>query len=212
MIRVGLTGGIASGKSEVAGMLAAKGAAVIYADQVGHEVYRRGSDEYLQVVATFGAEVIGEDGEIDRRRLGAKVFNDTEARQRLQAIVWPAMRRMMEERLNALERQGVPVTVLEAAVLIEADWLPLVGEVWVVEASPEVTRQRLMAYKGLSPAEAEARLSAQLSNEERRRHADVVIDNGGSLEETRRQVDRLWTGLKERAAPAASSRSESDSG
>jgi dephospho-CoA kinase len=212
MIAVGLTGGIASGKSEVAAMLAAKGAAVIYADQIGHEAYRRGTDEYLQIVAAFGADVIGEDGEIDRRRLGEKVFNDPEARQRLQAIVWPAMRRMMEERLAALEREVVPVAVLEAAVLVEADWLPLVDEVWVVEASPEVARQRLMAYKGLSAAEAEARLGAQLTNEERRRHADVVIDNGGSLEDTRRQVDRLWTGLKERAAPAASSRSEGSSG
>jgi dephospho-CoA kinase len=212
MISVGLTGGIASGKSEVAGMLAPKGAAVIYADQIGHEAYRRGTDEYLQVVAAFGAEVIGEGGEIDRRRLGEKVFNDAEARQRLQAIVWPAMRRMMEERLAALEGRAVPVAVLEAAVLIEADWLPLVDEVWVVEASPEVARQRLMAYKGLSAAEAGARLGAQLSNEERRRHADVVIDNGGSLDETRRQVDRLWAGLKERAAAAASSRSEGSSG
>jgi len=212
MITVGLTGGIASGKSEVAAMLAAKGAAVIYADEIGHEAYRRGTDEYLQIVAAFGAEVIGEDGEIDRRRLGAKVFGDPEARQHLQAIVWPAMRRMMGERLAALERQGVPVAVLEAAVLIEADWLPLVDEVWVVEAPPEVARQRLMAYKGLSSAEAEARLGVQLSNEERRRHADVVVDNGGSLEDARRQVDRLWAGLKERAAPVASRRSEDSSG
>jgi dephospho-CoA kinase len=212
MITVGLTGGIASGKSEVAAMLAARGAAVIYADQIGHEAYRRGTDEYLQVVAAFGPEVIGEEGEIDRRRLGQKVFDDAEARQRLEAIVWPAMRRMMEQRLSTLERQGVPVAVLEAAVLIEADWLPLVDEVWVVEAPPEVARQRLMAYKGLSSAEAEARLAAQITNEERRRHADVVIDNGGSLEETRRQVDRLWAGLRERAAPAASGRGESSSG
>jgi dephospho-CoA kinase len=212
MITVGLTGGIASGKSEVAAMLAAKGAAVVYADQIGHEAYRRGTDEYLQIVAAFGAEVMGEDGEIDRRRLGEKVFNDPEARQRLQAIVWPAMRRMMEERLAALDREGAPVAILEAAVLIEADWLPLVDEVWVVEASPTVARRRLMGYKGLSAAEAEARLGAQLTNEERRRHADVVIDNGGSLEDTRRQVDRLWAGLKERAAPAASSRSEGNSG
>jgi len=212
MITVGLTGGIACGKSAVAGMLAAKGAAVIYADLIGHEVYRRGTDEYLQIVAAFGTDVIGSDGEIDRRRLGEKVFNDAEARQRLQAIVWPAMRRMMEERLAVFEGQGAAVTVLEAAVLIEADWLPLVDEVWIVEASPDVARQRLMAYKGLSSAEAEARLSAQLTSEERRRHADVVIDNGGRLEETQRQVDRLWVELKERATAAASSRSEGSSG
>ena len=82
----------------------------------------------------------------------------------------------------------------------------------MVEAPPEVARRRLVAYKGLSAAEAEARLAAQLSNEERRRHADLVIDNGGSLEDTRRQVERLWEGLKERAAPVASSRSEDSSG
>jgi dephospho-CoA kinase len=207
MITVGLTGGIANGKSEVAAMLAEKGAAVIYADQVGHEIYRRGTDGYLQIAAAFGPDVIGEDGEIDRRWLGEKVFNDPEARERLQAIVWPAMRRVMEERLAALEREGAPVAVLEAAVLVEADWLPLVDEVWVVEASPEVARQRLAAYKGLSADEAEARVRAQLSNEERRRHADVVIDNGGVLDETRRQVDRLWARLKERAIPATSDRS-----
>jgi dephospho-CoA kinase len=86
-----------------------------------------------------------------------------------------------------------------------------VDEVWVVEASPDVARQRLMAYKGLSSSEAQARLDAQISSEERGRHADVVIDNGGSLEETRRQVDRLWAGLRERASTAASSRSEGSS-
>jgi len=211
MITVGLTGGIACGKSEVAAMLAAKGASVINADLIGHEVYRRGTDEYLQIVAAFGTDVIGQDGEIDRRRLGAKVFDDPAARERLQAIVWPAMRRMMEERLAEFERQGVQIAALEAAVLIEADWLPLVDEVWVVEASPDVARQRLMAYKGLSSSEAQARLDAQISSEERRRHADVVIDNGGSLEETRRQVERLWAGLRERASTAASSRSEGSS-
>ena len=192
-------------------MLAAKGASVINADLIGHEVYRRGTDEYLQIVAAFGTDVIGQDGEIDRRRLGAKVFDDPAARERLQAIVWPAMRRMMEERLAEFERQGVQIAALEAAVLIEADWLPLVDEVWVVEASPDVARQRLMAYKGLSSSEAQARLDAQISSEERGRHADVVIDNGGGLEETRRQVDRLWAGLRERASTAASSRSEGSS-
>ena len=212
MITVGLTGGIACGKSEVAAMLVAKGAAAINADLIGHEVYRRGTDEYLQIVATFGTDVIGQDGEIDRRRLGEKVFEDAEARQRLQAIVWPAMRRMMEERLAAFERRGAQIAVLEAAVLIEADWLPLVDEVWVVEAPPDVARQRLVAYKGLSSEEAQTRLDAQISSEERRRHADVAIDNGGSLEETRRQVDRLWLELKERATAAVSDRSEGNSG
>lgn len=203
MITVGLTGGFGSGKSAVAEMLAAKGATVMYADQVGHEVYRRGTDEYLQIVAAFGPEFIGEDGEIDRRRLGQTVFADSQARQRLEAVVWPAMRRLMERRLAELEAAGTRVAVLEAALLIEADWLPLVDEVWLVEAPPDVARQRLIQNRGFTSEQAQARLEAQLGNQERRRHADVIIDNGGSLEETRRQVDRLWTKLKERAAVVA---------
>ena len=211
VITIGLTGGFGSGKSAVAEMLAAKGATVIHADQVGHEAYRKGTDEYLQLVATFGPEVIGEDGEIDRRRLGQMVFEDPQARHRLEAIVWPAMRRLMERRLAELETAGTRMAVLEAALLVEADWLPLVDEVWLVEVPLEVARQRLIQDRGFTADQAQARLDAQLSDQERRRHADVVIDNGGSLDETRRQVDRLWAKLKERAAVAAPRRSTGSS-
>lgn len=211
MITIGLTGGVGSGKSVVAELLAAKGAAVIYADQVGHEVYRKGTDEHLQVVATFGPEVMGEDGEIDRRKLGQIVFADPQARQRLEAIVWPGIRRIMERRLAELEKAGTRVALLEAALLIEADWLPLVDEVWLVETPPDVARQRLIQQRGFTAEQAQARLDAQLSNQERRRHADVLIDNSGRVEETKQQVNRLWAKLKERVAVVTSKEAEGHS-
>ena len=198
MITIGLTGGIGSGKSVVAEMLAARGAAVINADQVGHETYRRGTESYLRIVSAFGPEIVGRDGEIDRRSLGRLVFQEPKARRRLESIVWPAMRRMMEDRLDELRAQDASVAVLEAAVLIEADWLSLVDEVWLVSASEAAVRQRLVEIKGLAPEEAEARVKAQLSDDERRRHADVVIENSGTLEELERQVDRLWLELERR--------------
>ncbi|OGO53282.1 MAG: dephospho-CoA kinase [Chloroflexi bacterium RBG_16_68_14] len=200
---IGLTGGIASGKSLVSEQLAERGAIVVNADKVGHEAYRRGTETYRAVVEAFGPEVVGPEGEIDRRALGAKVFADPEARRRLEEIVWPAMRRMMEERLAELRAGGAQVAVLEAALLIEADWLPLVDEVWLVTASPETARRRLMERNGLSPEQAEERLRAQLTNEKRRSYADVIIENDGSLEELRRAVDEAWSKLEARAGEVA---------
>ncbi len=205
MIAIGLTGGIASGKSLVSAMLAEKGVPVVEADKVGHQAYRRGTEAYRLVVEAFGAEVVVADGEIDRRALGARVFGDAQVRRRLEAIVWPAMRDMMAQRLGELRDQDVAVAVLEAAVLIEADWTPLVDEVWVVVVPEEVARERLVRRNGLIPEEATARIRAQLSNEERVQHADAVIDNSGSLEALREQVERAWADLKARL-PASESR------
>ena len=195
---IGLTGGIAGGKSLVARRLAGRGAVVIDVDRLGHESYRAGTEAYRAVIQAFGQEVVAPDGEIDRRTLGAKVFADPEARRRLEEIVWPAIRRLAEERLASLRAEGAGVVVLDAAVLIEADWLPLVDEVWLVEASPETSRRRLMERNGLTAEQAEARLRAQLTNEKRRPYADVVIENDGSLEELRRAVDEAWSKLETR--------------
>lgn len=198
MITIGLTGGIGSGKSLVARMLAEKGAALINADQVGHQSYRKGTPVYQRLVASFGRDILDEDGEIDRRKLGQRVFAEPRERERLNAIVWPEMARMMAQELEALRSQGKPVAVLEAAVLIEAGWRPLADEVWVVLASPRVTRQRLVETKGMSPEQADARIRSQLSNVERRRHADVVIENSRTLEELRQRIEELWQDLQRR--------------
>ena len=195
---IGLTGGIAGGKSLVSQQLVERGAVVIDADKLGHEAYRKGSETFRAVVEAFGEEVVGGDGEIDRKALGAKVFAEPEARRRLEAIVWPAMRSMMEERLAELRAKHTSVAVLEAALLIEADWLPLVDEVWLVTASPETVRQRLAERNGMTAEQAGSRVRAQLSNEERRAYADVVIENDGSLDELQRAVDESWSKLGSR--------------
>ena len=195
---IGLTGGIAGGKSLVSQQLAERGAVVIDADKLGHDAYRKGSETFRAVVEAFGTDVVGGDGEIDRKALGAKVFAEPEARRRLEAIVWPAMRGMMEERLAELRAKNTSVAVLEAALLIEADWLPLVDEVWLVTASPETVRQRLAERNGMTAEQADSRVRAQLSNEERRAYADVVIENDGSLEDLQRAVDESWSKLGSR--------------
>ena len=193
---IGLTGGIASGKSLVSQQLAASGATIIDADKLGHQAYLKGTEAFQAVVEAFGEDVVGADGEIERKSLGAKVFADPSARQRLEAIVWPAIRRLMEEQLAELRAQGTDIVVLEAAVLIEADWLPVVDEVWLVTASPETARRRVMKRNGLTAEQAESRLRAQLTNEKRRPYADVLIENDGTLGELQGAVDAAWSKLE----------------
>lgn len=191
-IIIGLTGGIASGKSVVSQMLAERGAHVIDADKVGHEAYAPGSGCFDAVVGAFGRDIVAADGTIDRKALGGKVFGNPAERKRLEGIVWPWMRETMEGRLAGLRTAGVPVVVLEAAVLIEADWIPLVDQVWVVQVDPAVARARIVSRNGLTPEQADQRIAAQLSNEERARHARVVIDNSSTLEALAERVDAAW--------------------
>jgi len=192
MFVIGLAGGIGTGKSEVARLLRQLGAEVLDADRVGHEVYRPGTEGWRRVVEAFGPEVVGPDGQIDRKRLGSLVFGDPSALARLNAIVHPVMYRIMEERLEAMRRRGVRVAVLDAAILLEAGWRPLVDEVWVVTAPEEVAVERAVRRTGLDPEAIRARLRAQMPQEERIRYADAVIDNSGDLEHLRAQVLTLW--------------------
>ena len=192
---IGLTGGIASGKSVVSQMLAERGALVIDADKVGHEAYRHGSGCYDAVVEAFGKDVVGADGEIDRKALGAKVFAEPALRNRLEGIVWPWMRETMDSRLAKIRAEGTPVVVLEAAVLIEGNWTPLTDQVWVVTVAPEIARQRVMERNGLTAEQADARINAQLTNAERTKHAQVIIDNSGTLDELKQRVNAEWEKL-----------------
>jgi dephospho-CoA kinase len=193
---IGLTGGIGSGKSTVAAMLAGLGARVVDADRIGHEAYRPGSEGFEQVVQAFGRRVVGPDGSIDRRVLGALVFADPEARQRLNAIVHPLIGAEIGRRLAAA-RSGRPQTpiVIEAALLLEAGWRPLVDRVWVVAVGRETAITRVRESRGLSREEVERRLDAQMADAERRRLADVVFENDGTLAALRAQVEEAWRSL-----------------
>jgi dephospho-CoA kinase len=196
---IGLTGGIAAGKSTITEALSAHGAVVIDADKVGHEAYLPGTETHRALVERFGQEIVGPNGEIDRRRLGAIVFADPAQRERLQEIVWPRMKDMMRSKLAALRAEGAQVVVIEAAVLIEAKWTDLVDEVWVVQVPEEVALARLMARNGLSAEDGRARIRSQLSNAERAAHAQVVIDNSGTIAEAQARVDAAWAAMLDRA-------------
>ena len=193
---IGLTGGIASGKSTAARHLDELGASVIDADRLGHRVYEPGSTGFAAVVKAFGDEVVGADGAIDRGVLGGKVFGRPEQLRRLTDIVWPQIRAFAEREIADLaERDPGGVAVLEAAVLLEAGWEDLADEVWVVLVETETAIARLAERNALSREQALARIESQLSNAERRARADVSIENSGTLEELRAQLDREWRRL-----------------
>ncbi len=193
---IGLTGGIGSGKSTVSRFLAELGAVVLDADKVGHEVFKPDTDAWREVVAVFGRQILAPGGEIDRKKLGELVFGKPESLSRLNQIMHPRMYDIVKARFEEYRQQGVGVVVLEAPLLVEAGWTSLVDEVWVVVASEPSVLGRLKGRVGLSREEALARIRSQLSNEERVKHADVVINSDGDLDGLRARVSELWQGLR----------------
>ena len=199
MLVVGLTGSIGTGKSTVAAMLAARGAWVVDADRIGHALQEPGPACHRQIAEAFGAEILEPDGRIDRRRLGARVFADPEARRRLEAIMHPAIWEACEREVRRAEAAGAPFSVVDAALILEAGQRHRFDVIVVVAAPEEVQMQRLAAERGLSEAEVRQRLQSQWSPALKAAHADVVIDNGGDLSATEAQVDRLVEVLQARA-------------
>ena len=196
MTTIGLTGGIASGKSTVAQRLKTLGAQVVDADRLGHRAYAPGTPGFAKVVDAFGREVLVADGTVDRRRLGGKVFGNPAELKKLTDIVWPEIGRLADAEIAA-QRTASPngVVVLEAAVLVEAGWGHGLDEIWVVVVAPDCAVERAVARGGLSADEARARIAAQTTNAERRRLADVVLDNSDSLAHLHAQVDVEWCRL-----------------
>ena len=193
---IGLTGGIASGKSTVAQQLEQLGAHVIDADKLGHNAYVSGSEAFDLVVSVFGGDTVGSDGEIDRKVLGAKVFGNAESLKKLTDIVWPAIKQMAtQEILSVKEQRPEQVIVLEAAVLFEAGWEDIVDEVWSTIVDREVAIERASNRDGTDRSQVEARIDAQISNEERKEKADRLIDNSGSEADLQAQVKQIWNAL-----------------
>lgn len=200
---IGLTGGIASGKSTVTRFFLERGVPVIDADILGHRTYDPGTDTFEAVVRAFGPELVAPDGTIDRKVLGSRVFGKPEELKRLTDIVWPGIRKLASQALAEYEAAGNSVAVLEAAVLFEAGWEDLVDEVWVVVVEPELAVERLGARNGLDPEAARARINSQLSNAERMARADVVIENNSSLEALETRIQEAWNQLQGRLRRAA---------
>lgn len=200
---IGLTGGIASGKSTVARFFRDQEVSVLDADVLGHRTYDPGTDTFAAVVDAFGGDLVAADGTIDRRVLGAKVFGKPDELKRLTDIVWPGIRRLASEALSELETAGNKLAVLEAAVLFEAGWEDLTDEIWVIVAEPELAVERLAARNGLDADAARARIASQLSNAQRTSRADLVIENNRDLDALQARIQEAWEQLQERLRSAA---------
>ena len=189
---IGLTGGIASGKSSVARILERLGATIIDADLLAREAVLPGTSAHQAIVAAFGTEILLPDATIDRKALGRIVFAAPDARRRLEAITHPAIARLAEERLAAARQSGAPAVFYVAPLLIEAGATGRVDDIWVVYADRETQISRLTERDAIRREEAEQRLAAQMSMEEKATYGSAVIDNRGTPEETERQVVALW--------------------
>jgi dephospho-CoA kinase len=200
MLRVGLTGGIASGKSSVAALLRDRDYQVLELDPLGHELLEPGQAAYDEVVREFGKGILGPGDKVDRAKLGEIVFSDAAKRKRLNQILHPRILEVVLQWFSALDRQGGPeLAVAEAALLIEAGFQKELDKVIVCWARPDQQLSRLME-RGLSREQASLRIAAQMPADEKRALADEVIDCSGPFEETERQVDMVFAKLQKAAA------------
>jgi dephospho-CoA kinase len=201
---IGLTGGIASGKSAVAEALRARGAAIVDADLVARQVVEPGQPALADLVARFGSQIVAPDGRLDRKALGEKVFADPTARADLNRITHPRIAAASQAAIARHVQHGAPVVFYEAALLVENKAYEWLDSVIVVAAPPDVQLQRIMARDGLDEAGARARLASQLPLEEKLKHATYVIDNQGDRAALALQIDALWNDLEARYGPLTS--------
>lgn len=201
LLRVGLTGGIGAGKSEVSRRLAAQGAVVIDADAIAHEVVGPGTGGLAEVVAAFGNDVLDPGGQLDRARLGDLVFADPQLRSKLNAIVHPLVAARMRE-LEDTAPAG-SIVVHDVPLIAENNLAGSYDLVVVVDVPTRIQLDRLIRHRGLSRDQAKARIAAQAAREQRLAIASIVVDNSGSLAELDRQVGELWAELRRRLPASA---------
>lgn len=189
---IGITGGIGAGKTELLSYIGKHYKCEIYlADEVAHKVKEPGTDCYRKLLALLGTDILSEDGQIDRRRMADRIFSSPELLEETNKILHPAVRVYLLERLQEARRSGeTELFFVEAALLVECGYGNLVDEMWYVYADQEVRRARLRASRGYSRERIDGIMSKQLSDEQFRESCDFIIDNSGSLEDSRRQIDR----------------------
>lgn len=197
-LTIGLTGGIASGKSTVTEMIRGLGIPVIDADQIARDVVKAGEEAYEQIIQTFGQDILQENGEIDRAKLGAIVFYNEQERKKLNAIVHPAVRRRMLAEKEAYVQKGAKTIVLDIPLLFESELTHFIDKIIVVYVDDDIQLERLMKRNGFSKEEALARIRSQLPLHEKVKKADAVINNNGTIEETKQQLLQIlkeWNAL-----------------
>tara|TARA_Y100001970_G_C14223885_1_gene854371 strand:+ start:2104 stop:2709 length:606 start_codon:yes stop_codon:yes gene_type:complete len=192
MFVIGLIGGIGSGKSSVSAILQSLGIEIIDADKVGHEAYTPNSEGWKKVISVFGQDIVGPENEIDRKKLGGIVFSDPSEMEKLNKLMHPIIHNLVEEKIKLLSNQGVKVVVLEAAILIEANWQDLTDEIWLAKSNQEVVIERVQLRNNFTREEIIKRIQSQMSNDEREKHSDIVIDNNGTIEQLEKKVKTLW--------------------
>ncbi len=192
----GLTGGIASGKSTVAGFLREAGVPVIDADKLGHLVLEKGGEAYKPVVEAFGADILNEDGEIDRQLLGAKVFDNSDHRTKLEAITHPAIARLAQTGMEMIAERGEPLACYEAALLVETGAHKFLDALVVVSCSLETQLNRIVARDGFSKEAAAARIASQYPLADKLEVADHVINNEGSLDAVEAETANVIAALR----------------
>jgi dephospho-CoA kinase len=196
MLVVGLTGGIASGKSTVSRIFADEGVPVICADELAHDAVKPGSTALEEIRRAFGAEVLAEDGTLDRVAMARLVFQDTTKRKLLESIIHPRVAEQQQQRLDRLKREGHLIAVIDVPLLYESGWEKAFDLVIVVYVPTHIQEQRLITRDGISLEDARARLNAQMPIEEKKKLADRVIDNTRGMEHTLDQVKEILVKLK----------------
>jgi dephospho-CoA kinase len=198
MLRVGLTGGIAVGKSTVGQMFVELGCHLLDSDRIAHELFEPGQDVHERVVKTFGDRILTPDGRIDRRILGNIVFHDPEARKTLNSLVHPAIIQRQQKWLNEMESQDPDgIAIVDAALMIEIGTYKNYRKLIVVTCDPAIQKARLMHRSGLSEEQIDERIRAQMPLEEKVKYADFVVNTSGELANTRRQVEEVNSRLRE---------------
>jgi dephospho-CoA kinase len=207
MLRVGLTGGIATGKSTAGQMFVELGCHLIDSDRITHQLFEPGQNVHRAVVEQFGRRIVAPDGTIDRRVLGDIVFKDPEARLKLNSLVHPAVIQRQQEWLNEIQQKDPKgVAIVDAALMIEVGTYKNYDKVIVVTCTPEIQKRRLLERSGLSEDAINARIRSQMPMTEKVKYADFVIDSSGELADTRRQVTEITARLRESAANTSGKR------
>lgn len=192
MKKIGLTGGIGSGKTSVADKLRALGACVFDADEAAKKAVLPGTEGFLKVVGTFGQEIIDAEGKLNRNALAEIVFNDKESLKKLEGIVHSYVWQEADKFLNACREAEEPAAILDMPLLIECGWYQKVDEVWLVSVPVETQIMRTMARSGMTAKAVQARIATQMPLDEKKRYATLIIDNSGTWEETEKQVIAAW--------------------